>query len=120
MKLILSRNNDEDLQKSFERILDVLSIALNRGLTESIIRDLSKEDHEQRSHLWMYQKNGGASTFKNCDRVDLMPCMNDYWIYFERKTKASIIFELKFRYSDPTFFRKILTYLFDDLKTLAL
>jgi hypothetical protein len=113
------KSKKENLQNEFERILDVLSIALNRGLTESILRDLEKEDHIQRSHLWMYQKNGACSDFKNCDRVDLKPCMNDYWLNINFKSETEIIFVLTFRYSQnkekyENIFAKMLLFLFRD------
>lgn len=113
------KSKKENLQNKFERILDVLSIALNRGLSESILRDLEKEDHIQRSHLWMYQNNGACSDFQNCDRVDLKPCMNDYWLNINFKSETEIIFVLSFRYSQnkekyEKIFSKMLLFLFRD------
>jgi hypothetical protein len=117
MELKLKSKKD-NLQNEFERILDVLSIALNRGLTKSVLSDLEKE-HIERGHLWMYQKNGSCSDFKNCDRVDLKPCMNDYWLNIRFKSETEIIFVLKFRYSPSkedceNIFSKMLLFLFSN------
>lgn len=106
----------EDLKTEFERMLDVLSIALNRGITDNILDDISKIDHGHRSHLWMYQKNGSCSDYENFDRVDLKPCMNDYWLFIANRSETSIIFSLTFRYAkqeeEEDIFSKMLLYLF--------
>lgn len=109
------KSNKENLQDDFERILDVLSVAVNRGLNKSLLSDLQKEEHLQRSNLWMYQKNGSCSDFKNFDRVDLKPTMNDYWLDIQSRSETGITFILRFRYAkseNEDIFSKMLLYLF--------
>ncbi len=108
------KTKKEDLRKEFERMLDVLSVCVNRGLTDNLLDDLEK-DHIKRSHLWMYQHNGSCSDFENFDRVDLKPTMNDYWLHIQSRSETEIVFTITFRYAkqeNEDIFSKMLMYLF--------
>ena len=119
MKLKLFRRTKEQLQSEFERICDVLSVAVNRGLTEDLFYELvHNNDNDRRSHLWQYQHNQMPSNFDEFDRVDLFPSVNNYWVNVSRHTDTEIIFEINFRYTNyniaiTTDISKVIGWLFN-------
>lgn len=117
MKLTLKEKTKEELQSKFERICDVLCIAVNRGLTSDILYDLDYIfDNNNRTHLWMYQYNQMSSTFDEFDRVDLFPLVNNYWVNVSHRTDTEIIFKINFRYDNgniATDISKVIGWLFE-------
>lgn len=115
MKLILK--SKENLQERLENIAGVLCVCLNRGITDNLQVDLEKEEHVQRQFLWMYQNNGSVSNFEKCSRIDLVPALNNYWLYIFSRTDNEIVFEINFRYNSSNrkeIFEKFILELFNE------
>ena len=120
MKLKLKAKNNIPIRESFENLLDVIWVILNKEINTDYIQERLLENHD-RSSYWQYQYNETPSTFEESTRVNLIPSRNNYWINIDEKSEDNIIFRINFRYfkEKAEVYNNFISEIFDNIEKLS-